>query len=528
MKNAAKRFSIVLSLVMTLCLFAVSVLAAAGTVKTKTAGSTVTLRKTASTSGASLGSIKDGTKIEIVSQTKDGKWYKVKANNKTGYLMKEYVTRSASTGSSSTKTGSSASASSELKGTALKKAYFYKTASTKGTKVGTVNKGETFTVTSQTKSYYKIKTSKNKVGYIVKSNVKTSKAVVEYKPGDSFGVYSNSAIKKPADIVTSKEAFWNAISYHLTQFETSFTVKVKGYQGDWMPSKMSMLEYAYVDGNINIEEGAVTDASTEFKFKVAYNEAGRLIKLLRDKQQPDANDTKVVELKAVVDKALKEVQGKSEYQKIVGLHDFVVKTASYDDAMSAISYSAYGALVKKKASCQGYMEAFGVLASAAGIENRCVWANSLMRDGTGSHGFNKVKLSGKWYNVDCTVDDQRPDVSGRAIKTYLLVTDTVSKQRYKWDTTRYPASTTDNNWHKRNKLVATNQAQLESLVKAGAKKKEKYISVWVDKYSASKFKTGFASKIPGVKSVKTTITGAAPSLKLSTYKTALLFTVTYK
>ena len=522
MKTAAKRASILVSLVMALSIFAVSVLAATGTIKTKTAGSSITMRKSASTSASSLAKIKDGSKIEIVSKTKDGKWYKIKYNNKTGYVQKDYVT----VGSSTTATSAS---SDTLTGTVLKKSYFYKTASTKGTKVGTVAKGESVTITKQTKSYYQIKTSKGKSGYIVKANVRANAAVVEYKPGDKMGVYTNAAITKPASVANSKEELWNAISYHLTQFETSFTVTVsKNYNGDWMPTKMSALEYSYVDGNIDIEEANVDDkGQIAFKFKAAYNEAGRLIKSLRDKKELSASDTKALELKAVVDKALKEVDGKSAYQKVVGLHDFVVKTAAYDDDMSKVSYSAYGSLVKGKASCQGYMEAFGLLASAAGIENRCVWANSRMEGGTGSHGFNKVKIDGKWYNVDCTVDDQKPDVKGRALKTYLLVTDKVSQQRYQWDTTRYPASKTDNNWHKRNKLVATSQSSLESLVKAGAQKKEKYISVWVADYSknSSKYNTAFAKKISGVKSVKVTVTGAADSVK--NWGTAILFTMSY-
>lgn len=527
MKKSARVVSIFMAVIMALSIFAMSALAATkGTVKTKTAGSSVALRKTASTSAAKVTTVKDGTSIDVISKTKDGKWYKVKAGTKEGYLLKDYVKLSSSSSSSSASTTSTTTPTA----TAKKAAYFYTKASTKSTKVGTLKKGETVTVTSETTSYYKIKTSKNKVGYVVKTNMNLNSAVKQKdSPGTATGVYTTSVISKPADVVNSQMGFWNAINYNLINFVPSFTIKVKGYKPEWMPTQMSKLEYAYVDGNIDIKEGAVDGDTTSFVFNVNYNEAGRVIQSIKNGTALAATDTRAIALKAEVDKALATVEGKSDYQKIVGLHDYVVLNTAYDSAMSPESYSAYGTLINKKASCQGYMETFGLLATAAGIENRCVWANSKMGDRTGTHGFNKVKLAGKWYNVDCTVDDQvdgsGKDVPGRALKAYLLVTDTVSKQRYSWDAKRYPAATTESNWHQRNKLTATNQAGLEAIVKKGAANKEKYISVWVKNYKAGAYSPSFASKLPGVKSAKMTITGAATEYK--TFQTCILFTMTY-
>lgn len=513
---------------MALTIFASVIAAAAtkGTVKTATAGSSVTLRAKASTSAKKVTSVKDGTSVEVIA--KSGNFYKVKVGKNEGYIQKDYVKLSGSSSSgSSSSTNKTSSTDGKLTGTLNKAAYVYQKANTKSTKVATLKKGATVEVTSQTTSYYKVKTSAGKVGYIPKKYVNLNQAA-KAKPGDPTGVYKNASITKPADVVSTKLEVWNAISYNLTQFKTSFTINIRNFSADMIPTKLSDLEYAFVEGDIGIEAGAQNgDGTTPYTFTVKYNPAGRVLDAMQRKVEIPASDSEATELKKVVDKVVATVNGKSEYQKAVALHDYVVLNVGYDTSkpLSAVGFGAYGGLVKGISSCQGYMESIGLLYSAAGLENRMVWANSKV-SGTGTHGFNKVKVDGKWYNVDATVDDPNPNVKGRLYRGYLLVTDKISAQRYDWDSVRYPAATTKNSWHYRNKQVATSQSELEALVKKGVANKEKYVTVWVEGYSSSKYKTGFASKLSGVKSVKASRLGVAPGV--SNPDDLMIFMITYK
>ncbi len=542
MKKLTRALSLLLVLAFLMGAIALPAAAAtAGTVKTQTPGSTVTLREKASTGSKSLGSVKDGTKVSVTA--KSGDFYKVTVNGKTGYIMKSFIVIGTSGTTSTSSSSSSSSTSKKQTGKATQAAYLYKSSNTSAAKLATVKKGATFDVIGSTTSFYKV-TYNKQTGYILKKYVTvtttsgstTTPVKDTTKPGDKSGVYTSSSIPKPADVVTSKQALWNALSYHLINFENSFTVKVKGYKVDWMPKKTSNLEYAFTEGSITLADDGQKKLDgdvTQFTFVAKYNEAGRVLQAMKNGKSLASSDTKGAALKKIVDKVVGEVKGMTATNKVIYIHDFIVKNVEYDVDMTPASFNAYGALVGGKASCQGYAEANALLLSASGVENRLVWANSKMNEGVATHGFNKVKIDdGKWYNVDCTVDDpmSKTEAAAKAVRDrvkhdYCLVTDAISKQRYDWDTARYPASSTDNNWHKRNKAVATSQATLESVVKAAVAKKQKYVSVWVADYSATKYKAGFASKLPGVKSVGATTTPAHPSYK--TFGTAIFFTFTY-
>lgn len=529
---------IALVLVVAIAIASFPMAALAATYGTMTAAN-VNLRKTASTSSASLGKLSKNQKVEVVS--KSGDWFKIKANGKTGYVMKSFVTLTSGTTAATTTTNKKPAATttttkSTTTGTAKAAATVYKTAKAASTnKLTTVKKGATFPVQAQTASFYKI-TVNGKTGYIAKNAVTIKKSTASQtetlkkaktRPGDKVG-YTTSTISKPADVVTGKQQVLNAINWNLKEMNTSFTLKIKNFDESMMPSKMSELERMFVAELNRSDNKALADNVTQIDYTVKYNEAGLVVlDMVKGKAIP-ASETRALELKKETQKILDTVKGKSDVEKVIALHDYVVLKAAYDESDSADKRTPYGVLIKGVANCQGYAETMQLLYTTAGIENRFVWASSRL-SATGTHGFNKVKVDGKWYNVDATVDDpidRNKQYTDRVRHDYLLVTDAVASQRYSFEYARYPAANTKNNWHTRNKLVATSQAQLESLVKAGVNKKQKYVSVWVDNYSANNYKTGFVSKLPNVKDSKVSVVASYDTTK--PYATAIMFQITYK
>jgi Uncharacterized protein involved in cytokinesis, contains TGc (transglutaminase/protease-like) domain len=97
----------------------------------------------------------------------------------------------------------------------------------------------------------------------------------------------------------------------------------------------------------------------------------------------------------------------TDLSKEKALHDALVKGCSYDvraaqnSAAYPDSYSAYGALVKSKAVCQGYAQAMDLLLSSCGIKSLYVSGEA----NGGSHAWNEVQIGGKWYSLDATFDD---------------------------------------------------------------------------------------------------------------------------
>ncbi len=117
-----------------------------------------------------------------------------------------------------------------------------------------------------------------------------------------------------------------------------------------------------------------------------------------------------------------------DYEKLKFFHDYLVlncETDSEDEYADTI----YGALVRKKALCEGYTKAFSYLCNLVGIENVIVTGKTYV-----PHMWNMVKLNGNWYHVDVTWDkpddklhEEYPDV---ILYQYFMVTDSVIKNNH--------------------------------------------------------------------------------------------------
>lgn len=90
------------------------------------------------------------------------------------------------------------------------------------------------------------------------------------------------------------------------------------------------------------------------------------------------------------------VNGMSDYDKFLKIHDYVVENTAYvKDSVN--EQNAYGSLIDKKAVCNGYAKAYKYLCNAAGLQCEVVVSET--------HAWNAVFLEGAWYYVDTTWDD---------------------------------------------------------------------------------------------------------------------------
>lgn len=93
----------------------------------------------------------------------------------------------------------------------------------------------------------------------------------------------------------------------------------------------------------------------------------------------------------------------------VYLHDYICKTVTYDDHTRDIddpmnpprNLTAVGALLDGRANCQGYTDAFYVLASIAGFKVDRMY----VKTSNDLHVTNTIRLGGQWLIVDTTFDD---------------------------------------------------------------------------------------------------------------------------
>lgn len=131
--------------------------------------------------------------------------------------------------------------------------------------------------------------------------------------------------------------------------------------------------------------------------------------------QETAVNTKVKDIIAYLDLN----SGKSPYVKVRAIYDYICSNVSYDNAnlnnsAYTLKHSAYAAFINKKAVCQGYALMFYRLALEAGIDTRIIAGDYNTRytgpnDAWDNHGWNIVKIDGKYYNIDSTWDaDETP------------------------------------------------------------------------------------------------------------------------
>lgn len=127
----------------------------------------------------------------------------------------------------------------------------------------------------------------------------------------------------------------------------------------------------------------------------------------------------------------------TDYEKELAIHDYIVTNCEYGyvDYSNDYAYRAYGALVQGKAVCNGYAEAMALLLNCVGLENDIMtgWANGEL------HAWNRVKLDGKWYQVDSTWDDPIPDRGNFAGHQFFNVTDDIMDDSHVWNTGDYEA-----------------------------------------------------------------------------------------
>ena len=125
--------------------------------------------------------------------------------------------------------------------------------------------------------------------------------------------------------------------------------------------------------------------------------------------------------------------GMTERQRLEAIHDHIVATVYYDDAMRG--RGAWEAL-HGRAVCQGYALLTEAFLTGAGFENRIVLSDD--------HAWNLVLVDGAWRHIDTGFDDPiivgggKP--GGISREAFLKTDAQVRALGRSWDEARYPAA----------------------------------------------------------------------------------------
>ncbi len=120
-------------------------------------------------------------------------------------------------------------------------------------------------------------------------------------------------------------------------------------------------------------------------------------------------------------------------EKLEAIHDYIVIGSKYDVVAAAqedvddVSLSVTGIIDNKTAVCAGYARTFMTMCRAVGID--MVYISDVEMN----HGWNALEYYGDIYYVDTTFNDPVPDKSGRALRTYFMVSEEELSKTHTWD-----------------------------------------------------------------------------------------------
>lgn len=99
---------------------------------------------------------------------------------------------------------------------------------------------------------------------------------------------------------------------------------------------------------------------------------------------------------------------------VLNVHDWYTQQVEYGHVGSTgssyfnLSHTAYGALCKGRAVCDGYSLGYALILKELGIASRVVTGLAKLSSGTsGGHAWNMVKINGQWYEEDTTWADSK-------------------------------------------------------------------------------------------------------------------------
>ncbi len=123
------------------------------------------------------------------------------------------------------------------------------------------------------------------------------------------------------------------------------------------------------------------------------------------------------ELESKVKEITSQVTATSLFEIELQLHDILCKMVTYArNDNDPLKYTAYGALVKGRAVCEGYSRAMQLLLAQYGIKSTLVTGKA---DNIG-HMWNLVYIENAWYHLDATWNDLE---NGKVSHTYFNLTD---------------------------------------------------------------------------------------------------------
>ena len=283
-------------------------------------------------------------------------------------------------------------------------------------------------------------------------------------------------------------AYYNSLSYREQLLYDSITQAAEGLckESEVIHTSYTMEDLVHIISCIRADRAdlfyvrfddlVLYNALHKTKIEMKYIDSEQNIK----KMISDYN-TVIEEAVALTDSTM------TDFEKEVILTDYITDNCTYtplsDDMLES---TAYGALVKHQAMCDGYAYAAKALLTAAHIDTAVVFGTANDTE----HVWNIVKIDSAYYHIDVTWNDSdKAKDKGVHFHGYFNMSENEILIDHNFDNSKgiLPKANKSNNYYKQIGCYATKEEQLEKILynalKDAVDKKKTYIELeYVNSY----------------------------------------------
>lgn len=235
----------------------------------------------------------------------------------------------------------------------------------------------------------------------------------------SLSMNSNIVIVSAIAAIDNREDFVMILYETLLERNKTLAITYTGSDSDTLYKEFDKIIFSEIS---EFKDSSITDDADYIcgnlsRYKCQYYKYSNYAKFVFEfSYHETAAETTIVNSKVKEIISNMELTGKTTYEKIKIIHDYITKNVSYDNTYK--NYSAYSALINKSTVCNGYALLTYKMLTAADIPCKYVTGFTNINDVTQEHAWNLVKVDGNWYNMDITWDDT--DKENDIIYNYFL------------------------------------------------------------------------------------------------------------
>lgn len=178
----------------------------------------------------------------------------------------------------------------------------------------------------------------------------------------------------------------------------------------------------------------------------------------------------------------------NDFEKEKFVHDYLINYVEYDQSHGNNGallnpYTVYGALIERKAVCEGIAKATKLLLNAMNV--KCIVVSGDAKEAEGNHAWNIVRINDEAYHLDVTFDMGKTLHAGFPHYDYFNLSDRVIGRKLINQHLLPECSSMEDNYVEKNRGIVSSEAEIENAFIEAISRRSNVVVLKVDKREQS-------------------------------------------